>query len=331
MIRAMPRLLGPAAVSVLLTLLVSAPAGATDPGPTVVSHISDSRVKESSGLAISSAHDDLGYTMNDAGNAPFVYAIRISTGAVVGATRVGGGDIRDTESIAIDRDGTMWLADLGDNKKKRDDVALYAFPEPGTGDHSVTARRYPVTYEGGPADVEGFLVNPETGAKFLASKKKKHEGTLYSLPATLSTNHENVATDLGKPVPPKVSDTTFTTDGSQALIRTRDAAYVFDPQTWQEVRVLSVPPVKQGESIAMDPSGRSFIIGSEGKDSPLIRVPYDPAGTATATPSPTPTVDESTPSTEKASRAVPPWLVVVAAVVGFGAVATALWVVARRR
>ena len=93
-----------------------------------ISEISDRRIKESSGLTISPAHDDLAYTINDAGNDPIVFAIKVSTGDVVGTTRVEGGDIKDTESIAIDGKGKMWLADLGDNDEERDDVALYALP-----------------------------------------------------------------------------------------------------------------------------------------------------------------------------------------------------------
>jgi hypothetical protein len=132
-------------------------------------------------------------------------------------------------------------------------------------------------------------------------------------------------------VPPKVSDGTFTTDGSRVLLRTRDAVHVFDPESWDEVKILSVPPVEQGESIAMEPSGTSFVIGSEGKDSPLIRVHDESAGHETATPSPTPGGDQATPAPEEESSAVPAWLAIVAGLVAFGAVATAAWIVARRR
>ena len=187
-------------------------------------------------------------------------------------------DIRDTESIAIDGDGTMWLSDLGDNDTKRDDAALYAFPEPGPGDHSVTAKRYPVSYDTGPVDVEAFLVHPKTGAKVLASKEKKKPGTLYALPEKLSETSPNVATDLGKPVPEDVSDGTYSIDGTQALLRTRDAVFLVDPGTWQQVGTLDVPKVEQGESIAMEPGGTSFIIGSEGKNSPA-----DPGGRSAPT------------------------------------------------
>jgi hypothetical protein len=293
-----------------------------------VSEITDSRIKESSGLTVSSAHDDLAYTINDAGNAPAVFAIKLSTGDLLGTTRVEGGDIQDTESIAIDGDGTMWLADLGDNKAKRDDVALFAFPEPGPGDHTVTATRYPISYDTGPVDVEALLVNPTTGAKFLASKNKRSTGTLYALPKKLSETSQNVASDLGKPVPQDVSDGTFTIDGTQALLRTRKEVYLVDPTSWQIAGTLTVPSVKQGESIAMEPGGTSFIIGSEGKNSPLYRVAYGPDAPP-ITPSSSPADKPSTASDR--GSAVPAWLVVVGGLAAVGVLAAVGWRVSRRR
>jgi hypothetical protein len=317
----------------LAALLV--PTAAVGAESEKISEISDSRIKESSGLVISAEHDDLAYTINDAGNDPIVYGIKISTGDVIGTTRVGGGDVEDSESIAIDGDGTMWLADLGDNDEERDDTALYAFPEPGPGDQSVTAKRYPVSYDGGAVDIEAFLVHPRTGKKFLASKEKKQNGTLYSLPKKLSVNGDNRATDLGKPMPQDVSDAAFSIDGSQALIRTRSAVHLFDPKTWKEVGSLDVPEVEQGESIAMDPDGTSFIIGSEGKNSPLIRVAYGPESTASATPPseqepPAEEPDEESDKESDEGATIP--LYAVVAIVAAGVMAlVAMWVVRRRQ
>lgn len=305
-------------------LAATVPALAAEPQAEEISQIDDPRIEESSGLAVSAVHEDLVYTINDAGNAPIVYAVTVSTGRVVGTTEVGGGTISDTEAIAIDGEGTMWLADLGDNDKERDDVALYAFDEPGPGDHTVTAERYAVTYADGPVDIEGFLVHPESGAKYLASKEKKTQGALYQLPETLSTSAENRATDLDVSLPEDVSDATFTADGSQALIRTRDAVHVFDPATWTETEVLAVPSVEQGESIAMEPTGTSFLIGSEGSRSPLIRVSFDAEESVSTTSAPA-----SDDGTE--TSGVPGWLVAaggLAAVVVLGALA---WGVQRRR
>lgn len=319
--------------SLLLALVLAVwciPAAAVAADSEEVSEIGDSRIKESSGLTVSSEHKDLAYTINDAGNDPIVYGIKISTGDVVGTTRVAGGKIKDTESIAIDGDGTMWLADLGDNDEERDDVALYSFAEPGPGDHSVTAKRYPVSYEDGPVDIEAFLVHPKTGAKFLASKEKKKSGTLFSLPETLSESSSNVATDLGKAAPEDVSDGTFNLDGSQALLRTRKSVHLFDPASWQENGTVEVPEVEQGESIAMEPGGTSFLIGSEGKNSPLIRVAYGPDA-AEVTPTPTPDEEPSAAPESDDGVTVPGWLVVVGSVAAVGALAAVSFWASRRR
>jgi hypothetical protein len=314
-----------------LTLLLIPAAAIGQSDSSEVSRISDKRIEESSGLTISAQHNDLAYTIND-GDDAIVYAIKISTGNVVGTTRVRGGKFEDTESIAIDGNGKMWLSDLGDNDRERHDAALYKFPEPGPGRHTVNAKRYPVSFEGGPADIETLMVHPKTGKKFLATRDEEAPGTLYALPKKLTRNGDNRARHLDKPVPRDTSDGTFTTDGSQALIRTGYAVYVFDPETWSEVEELSVPAVENGESIAMEPDGKSFIIGSEGEDSPLIRVTFSPKdepteATPTAEPTPEPTT-EPAPAGDTGSE-LPAWLAIVGALAAV-AVGGVAWWIARR-
>lgn len=317
----------------LLLVAVCVPTAAVGQDSEKISEMSDPRIEESSGLVISPKHEDLAYTIND-GDKAIVFAIEISTGNVVGTTRVSGA-LEDTEAITIDGNGRMWLADLGDNDRERDDTALYRFPEPGPGDHSVSARRYPISYEGGPVDVEAFLVHPKTGEKFVASKDEDASGSMYALPKKLTRDGDNRATDLGKPVPRDASDATFTSSGSQALIRTGEAVHVFDPETWSEVRRLSVPEVENGETIAMEPGGRSFIIGSEGDNSPLIRVTFEAdqesaEASPAPTPSPTPeTVDASDEESDE-GVSIPIYLVVAVAAVVVLALA-AVWLNRRRQ
>ncbi len=320
--------------SLLLALALAAllvPTAAVGAESEKVSEISDSRIEESSGLVVSAEHDDLAYTVNDAGNDPIVYAVKISTGEVVGTTRVGGGDVEDSESLAIDGKGRMWLADLGDNDEERDDTALYAFAEPGPGNHSVNARRFPVSYDGGAVDIEAFLVHPKTGKKFLVSKEKKQAGTLYSLPAKLKPAG-NRATDTGRAMPEDTSDGTYTIDGSQALIRTRESVFVYDPKGWKQVDEIAVPEVEQGETIAMEPGGTSFLIGSEGENSPLIRVAYGPDAT-TSDPPPAeeePAAEEPADEPGEEGATIPVYLVVaIVAVVILALVA--IWVARRRQ
>lgn len=277
-------------VALLVVVVIAALAGrsdaAADPDAQQVSVIDDPRVVEASGMVVSAQFDDLVYVVNDSGESQMIYAVRISTGAVVGATTVTNGLWKDSEALSIDGDGTLWVADTGDNLVQRTDTALYSFAEPGEGDQTVTAKRFPVTYEGGPQDVEALLIEPRTGAKYLISKGFGGAG-VFALPDPLGPGG-NVAERVAD-APAAVTDGAFTTDGARVLLRTYADVREVDPGDWDERRSIATPPVQQGETLAAESGSRTFLIGSEGASSPLIRVAI-PSGSEpapTAAPSPT--------------------------------------------
>ena len=276
-------------IALLVVVLVSSLARRADgaeAGPDVVSRMSDPRITESSGLAVSVKHDDLAYTINDSGNAPIVFAVKISTGAVVGTTTITGSELIDTEAIAIDGDGELWVADTGDNEENRTDIALYALPEPGPGDHSVAAKRYPLAYPSGPADVEALLINPRTGAKGVVTKGL-FAGELLALPSKLSTQKPNQAKLISNEMPAMVTDGAMSANGRFALLRSYSDVHLYDAKTWKSIRSHETPPQPQGESIAIERSQKSFLIGSEGANSALIRIPLTlPKAVPSATPTP---------------------------------------------
>jgi hypothetical protein len=320
-------------LALLVVVLVSSLARRADgaeAGPDVVSRMSDPRILESSGLAVSLEHDDLAYTINDSGNAPIVFAVKISTGAVVGTTTITGRTPLDTEAIAIDGDGELWVADTGDNKGERTDIALYAMPEPGPGQHSVAARRYPLAYPSGPADVETLLIDPRTGAKKLVTKGLL-AGDLLELPSALSTDHVNQAEATGHDMPGRVTDGVMSADGRHALLRTGTSVHVYDAKTWQLIRSEETPPLPQGESMAIERSQKSYLIGSEGEDSPLIRMPLKLDGStpapSTATPEPAASSGTDSGSADGEGFAGGIWLWAV----GGALLVAAIVVVARRR
>ncbi|MFZ0141645.1 MAG: esterase-like activity of phytase family protein, partial [Aeromicrobium sp.] len=251
---------------------------------TVVSRIDDVRIKESSGLAVSTKHQDLAYTINDSGNAAMVFAIRISTGDVVGTTTVRDPNWNwlDTEALAL-RDGTLWVADTGDNFGQRTDAAIYALDEPGPGKHTAVPRRYAVTYEDGPQNVEAIAVPPKSGRILLLSKMSAG-GLVHRLPAKLRENGANVATPTARETPGFTTDATYTANGRQVLVRNYAVAQVRDAESWDLIRTDVLPAQNLGETIALEPSERSYLIGSEGLNSTLLRIAFH---TDSATPSPT--------------------------------------------
>lgn len=269
-----PGLLVGLLVVVVVAALLEQARGAEDDSvdATRVSRITDLRVAESSGLAVSREHDDLAYTVNDSGHAPVVYAFEVSSGEVVGLTtlRHDTFTLLDPEALAL-RDGTLWVADTGDNGRRRDDVALYALDEPGPGNHTARPKRYPVRYEDGPQDVEAIATAPGGGTILLLSKEPAG-GRVYELPNRLEEGRENVATRTERVTPAFTTDATAADDGHHVLVRNYLFAQVRDADTWDLVRTDVLPQQPLGETIAIEASGTSYLVGSEGARSQLWRI-----------------------------------------------------------
>jgi hypothetical protein len=319
-------------VGLLVVVIVASIARRADGAPadaTVVSHIGDPRVTESSGLAVSRRHPDLAYTVNDSGHGPIVFAVRISTGEVVGTTRAEGVTWRDTESMALGPDDTLWVGDTGDNLGVRRDVALYAMPEPGPGDHVVRPKRYGYTLPTGPEDVEGIAIQPRTGRVLLMGKGLTG-GSVYRLPATLHEDRANPAAETEWTTPVLTTDSAFTPDGRYVLVRNYTITQVRDARTWEVLHTDELPEQAQGETIAPEPSGRSYLIGSEGADSALLRLRFS-AGPGPA-PAPTATPSSAEPEADQDSTGgQPPWVAWVSALGGVIVLAgAAAWITRRR-
>lgn len=276
----------------------------------VVSTVADPRIAESSGLAVSTVHDDLAYTINDSGNADVVFAVRVSTGEVVGTTTVTGTAWRDTEALML-HDGRLWIADVGDNLAQRRDVALYAIDEPGPGTGTAESTRYPVEYTDGPADVESLAVDAD--GRFLLVTKELLAGRVLRLPTDLSTDRANVPEPAGDPTLLMATDATTSPDGRFVVVRNYIAAAVLDATDLSLVRSEALPDQPQGETVAFEPSGGSYLIGSEGSPWELVRIGFaaDAAGEEAPTATPAPTASPSAVPAEPPGELGRPWFVVV--------------------
>ncbi len=110
--------------------------------------------KESSGLVQSRKNPDLFWTHNDSGDEPRLYPLhrdgspyRSARQPEVPGVLIDGATHVDWEDVAALDDGTLVIADLGNNNNQREDLALYLVKEPSpTADRSTTARRIAVRY-----------------------------------------------------------------------------------------------------------------------------------------------------------------------------------------
>lgn len=263
------RMLIPGLLIALMVVVVIAAvvdrADAADRGDLVMS---DPRITESSGLAVSRTHEQLAYTVNDSGHDAEVFAIDLRTGEVVGVTTVEA-TFRDVEALAL-RDGTLWIADLGDNRGERDDAALFAIDEPGPTTATVSARRHPVALAGGPADVEALLAEPGTDRLHVVTKSMSM-ATLHAVSeADLAEDRVTVLEVERGGLPAMVTDGAWSPDGETIALLSYGTIWTLDPSDWSVVDRLT-HPLSQSETLAFV-DDTTVLVGREGRDSPLRRV-----------------------------------------------------------
>jgi sugar lactone lactonase YvrE len=256
-------------VVVVINSLVKQADGA--PATRKVATLSDPRITESSGLALSRSHPDVAYTVNDSGHAPIVFAVSLSTGRTVGTATLAA-SLVDVEAIAVDPDGRIWVADIGDNRGTRDSVGLYVIDEFARGDVQVTPKRYDVAYPDGPTDAEALAIHPVTGQGLIVAKSVG--GAVYEVPAQLRERGVNRLKARNAAAGPMVTDAAYAADGRHVVVRDYLAAHVFDARDFTRVETVPLPLVKQGESLAVGRDGASVLVGSEGASSPLYRAAF---------------------------------------------------------
>lgn len=312
-------------VAVVLGLSTTAAASAysrVDDRPQVVFTIEAGQITESSALVVSTVHPDLVYTSNDSGDTATVYVLEVSSGELVGQTTIGGADAVDIEALAGGSDGSLVVADIGDNDAERSAVAIYRIDQPARGSGTVNADRVSMTYSDGPRDAESVLYDADSGRVLVVSKEFTG-AHIYRSPPDVFDRSTAVLRPVAR-APGVATDATFLPNEDFAIIRNYIAATVYRYPRWQRVRSVSLPPQRQGESVAAPPGNREIWVGSEGSRSEVLAValPDLTPGPPTAQP-PTPApVTQTVESVQQGRLRSAAWIIV------FGATAALVLVIA---
>ncbi|WP_433435191.1 hypothetical protein [Nonomuraea sp. CA-141351] len=278
------------AVVAAACVLLAFPAQATaDDGQKRLFTFKDPRITESSGLAVSPTHDGVYYTHNDSSAAPTFYAVD-GKGRTMATFQVRGAQARDWEAMAATKDpatgrGVLWFADIGDNLDGAwPDVSIYRVMEPQTlEDATLPATRYRFRYADGGRNAEGIMINPRTGRLYVVSKE--FAGSVYAAPKKLRTDKTNILRKVAS-APLMATDAAYAPDGSSYVIRTYFSATLYRP-SGEMISRVSMPELKQAESIAYTADGKALLTGTEGPRSPVYRVPLPDNARSSTTPSPT--------------------------------------------
>lgn len=212
----------------MLTALACLAADAPTTRPYVVGHLAEPKLRESSGIVESRTHPGVFWTHNDSGNEPIIYAVR-RDGSLINLFRV---DVvaLDWEDIAIDDDGYLYLADIGNNGNIRAGIGVTRIDEP---DPSVASdkklkpqRQWVLSYaDGQRMDSESMFVWKGDG--YLIKKSFDHAPSTiwrFKLDGEKSQTLEYVAT---LPVDAMCTGADLARDGETLAVMSIDGPILF--------------------------------------------------------------------------------------------------------
>lgn len=201
--------------------------------------------KEVSGIVRSRRDPTVFWTLNDSGDEPRIYPVRID-GTVVKAERypeipgtwIAGAANSDWEDIALDASGRVIVADFGNNSNARADLTLYFIeePEPTEGRTTFTSKvlfRYPDQVKR-PAPKDDFNFDAEAiftigDDVYILSKNRSDSFTkLYRLDDR-ATDRVNVLTYLDRfDIKGQATGADASDDGLKLAVLTYDRVWVFE-------------------------------------------------------------------------------------------------------
>jgi len=218
---------------------------------------------------------------------------------------------RDTEDLGLTPNGTLWVADIGDNDRNRDTIGLWKLPE-----GSSRPQLYRLSYPDGPHDAEALLFNGD-GTPVVVTKTVGTAGVYepatdlragrtttlrkvgdVTLPITTTSNPFSIPGRL------VITGGAVSPDGKHATLRTYADAFEFDVTGGDVVgaithgapRHIPMPDEPQGESVAYTADGTALLTVSETSRQPagakpdILRYPLPPRPAVKTTPTKPPAV-----------------------------------------
>jgi hypothetical protein len=274
--------------------------------PVHLVNLENQSIKESSGIAASRRNAGIFWTHNDSGDGPFVYAFD-RQGKHRGVWRVTGAKAIDWEDMAIGpgpRRGRsyLYLGDIGDNSKMRDQITVYRVAEPQVTpkDSSSTVQNpreteaadvFRLKYPDGRYDAETLLIHPLTGELYIITKMRGAPARVYKLRAQAPKSGVSTLSYVGDLRFPNqfqgfITGGDISPDGRRIiicdylgaceLILPEKRGIAFD-EIWKQsplpVDIGGFPGVRrQGEAICYRADGLALLATSEGLPCPLIEV-----------------------------------------------------------
>jgi hypothetical protein len=284
-----------------------APLPSAVPGEAVCT-INDSRLVELSGIV---ALPDGGYVVENDSNdqAAAMRVFFLDSKCKLSRQLLYPTAARDPEDLAVASDGTVWVADIGDNftnapKDRRETIALWKVPQGGGA--PIVHR---LTYPDGPHDAEALLFGPGD-VPVIVTKDPSGTAQIYQPTEALQANTKQGVPlgNVGSWKPKRTGTANFlggtgqilvtgaaqSPDRKRFVLRTYSDAYEWDAPDGDvvkaiksgEPRITPLPNEPQGEGITYSPDGKSFLTCSD-QTGPSKILRYQPVNGGPAAPAAT--------------------------------------------
>jgi len=284
---------------------------ATAPGWRIAGHLTNTAIREASGLAPSRRCADRLWIVNDSGNPARLWAVD-SRGRDIASLDIEGAANEDWEDLAsVVLDGRPWLAiaDCGDNLGIRDGIFVHFVEEPETERVAPLAVRpalsLSIRFEDGARDCEAAAVDPTERTVLLLSKRDPrpalylvrlppaptwtsavhsavaHRAAVFaSWPPPQGGSNRGVLGNIGNQ--PTAMD--LSPDGRRLLILTYEDAWIVERRAGEDWAIAAARPMlraempdpaegvlRRREAACWSADGACFFVTGEGNEPPLLR------------------------------------------------------------
>lgn len=258
-----------------------------------ITRLSGNEVTEASGLVASSTQRDVLWVNNDSGDGAYLYAFD-TQGRQKATVAVRGAFALDWEDLAYGpfpskRGKWLYAGDIGDNLKFRNEITVYAIPEPKvrpsnkeTPIVSEPAVKLPAKYPDGRHNAEALLCDPRDGRLTIVTKEPNGVSGVYRFPARPQPDVVSTLEKLGEFRVPSGGSTlvtggSFRPDGSGVALVTYTHLFELKGREFWKAKPSARPlsELRQCETVAYSADGRSLWLTSEGKNPPLRRLPAE--------------------------------------------------------
>ena len=252
--------------------VAASPAAPNTPPWKPIGQYTHPDIQESSGIVASQQFEGVYWTLNDSGNPATLYATKID-GELIQEITVRGATNFDWEALGIDSENRLWIGEIGNNSRLRQDlkVMVVAEPDPFTETEAKVIASYPYRYPNENVDAEGLFI--AGGIPYIVSKERER-AVLYRFP-TLEPDVKQVLVRVGECAEAKfVTGAGLSEDGTRLAVCTYNALWVYDGVANDLAEMIQgapwhLPHDFSGEAVCFD--GYDLVLTNEGRD--LYRLP----------------------------------------------------------